>query len=291
MVTRMSRSRCSCSRSASPSSCASRRPDGCDRRDELLIRSIPRVSAPLRPMKRSPSVREGVLIVYRSSTSLAIPTYSSKSPSIESRPRSAICSIGSRCPHLERVNEAGAPACRSRPPSRDQVGEYPLAAPRPTVREECRGECRDGFGLLCPGCSLDDPPVESPRTGVLQSQALRVSPIQGIPLPFCVRGLSVSSSSDPIVGQDHLPGAGNYWVAIGVPATSCQPNRHPTPDGNERIRKCCRRLSGPTPIQARSHRTESARGSLLAQLMVRGARRGGPAFRGGPVGRLTVESG
>ena len=170
--------------------------------------------------------------------------------------------------------------------------EYPLAAPHASRFGRNAGANATAPSAFC-ALGVLSMTLQLSRLGQGFSNvtALRISPIKGIALPLCVLGLSVSSSSDPIVGQDHLPGAGNYWVAIGVPATGCQPVRHPTPDGNERIQKCCRRLSGPTPIQARSHRTESARGSPLAQLMVRGARRGGPAFLGGPVGRLTLESG
>lgn len=50
----------------------------------------------------------------------------------------------------------------------------------------------------------------------------------------CTYGLTVSTASDPIISQDHLPGAGTYWV---LPESlqsdrSARPTRHPTLDGH-----------------------------------------------------------
>ena len=45
-------------------------------------------------------------------------------------------------------------------------------------------------------------------------------PNSGSLLPFCVLGLTVSSSTDPIIGQDHLSGTGDYWATIGLATSS-----------------------------------------------------------------------
>lgn len=34
-------------------------------------------------------------------------------------------------------------------------------------------------------------------------------------LPFCIYGLTVSASDDPVISQDHLPGVGSYWRRLG----------------------------------------------------------------------------
>ncbi len=60
--------------------------------------------------------------------------------------------------------------------------------------------------------------------------AQRVSPIHGIALPFCVYGLTVSSSIDPVISLDHLPGPGNYWATLLSPTsteTSCSADSAP----------------------------------------------------------------
>lgn len=90
---------------------------------------------------------------------------------------------------------------------------------------------RPGLAWVAGNVPLPTPGVASPTSvdgsGTHVVTAQRVSPIQGIPLPFCVLGLSVSSSTDPIVSQDHLPGTGSYWVTIGLPTRSCSADSSP----------------------------------------------------------------
>ena len=46
----------------------------------------------------------------------------------------------------------------------------------------------------------------------------------------CIYGLTVSSSNDPIIGQDQLPGVGTYWaIPVGAGSTSaCTADSAPT---------------------------------------------------------------
>jgi len=55
-------------------------------------------------------------------------------------------------------------------------------------------------------------------------------PSPGSELPFCVFGLTVSSSADPIISQDNLHGTGNYWATIELATpseTSCSADSAP----------------------------------------------------------------